>query len=116
MQEIKGEDYQITYDPAQATMTFQGLLRLQGLPAYAPITELLNDLADRKPEIVTINLRELTFLNSSGIDMLLKFVIKVRKLKSSQMVVLVSEKVPWHKKSLNNLQRLMPGLELKFDD
>ena len=116
MREIKGEDYQINYNPSQATMIFQGLLRLQGLPAYAPIIDLLNDLADRKPETISLNLRELTFLNSSGIDMLLKFVIKVRKLRSSHLVVLVSEEVPWHKKSLNNLQRLMPGLELKFDD
>ncbi len=115
MQEIKGDDYTVTYNPDQATITFKGLLRLQGLPAYAPITNLLNDLVDRNPEKITLSLRELTFLNSSGIDMLLKFVIKVRKQKASQLLILVSEEVPWHKKSLNNLQKLMPGLELKFD-
>ena len=115
MREIKEQDYLIVYDPDHATITFQGLLRLQGLPAYAPISDLLNDLVDQKPENITLNLRELTFLNSSGIDMLLKFVIKVRKLKTSQLTVLVSDEVPWHKKSLNNLQRLMPGLNLEFE-
>ena len=115
MQEIKGDDYLVTYDPDQATMTFRGLLRLQGLPAYAPITEFLNELVEKKPEMITINLRGLTFLNSSGIDMLLKFVIKVRRQQSSALTVLVSNEVPWHKKSLHNLQRLMPGLKLEFD-
>ena len=115
MQEIKEQDYRIVYDPDQATITFQGLLRLQGLPAYMPITDLLNDLAEQRPENIILDLRNLTFLNSSGIDMLLKFVIKVRKLKSSQLTVLVSDEVPWHKKSLNNLQRLMPGLKLEFE-
>jgi hypothetical protein len=115
MQEIKGEDYTVTYNPATATLNFQGLLRLQGLPAYAAITASLNDMVERKPVIITLDLRELTFLNSSGIDMLLKFVIKIRKQQVSQLVIKVSEQVPWHKKSLNNLQRLMPTLRLEFD-
>ena len=114
MQEIRREDYLVTYHPESATIILQGVLRLQGLPAYAPITEFLNEMVDNRPETITINLRELTFLNSSGIDMLLKFVIKVRKQKFSQLVIMVSNEIPWHKKSLNNLQRLMPGLELTF--
>lgn len=115
MQEIRGEDYTITYNPASATMNFQGLLRLQGIPAYASITDFLDDLAEKKPETITLNLRELTFLNSSGIDMLLKFVIKIRKQKVSQLVIKVSEQIPWQQKSLNNLQRLMPTLKLEFE-
>jgi hypothetical protein len=44
--------------------------------------------------------------------MLSKFVINVRKKGSSALTVKGSESYPWQNKSLKNLQRLMPNLEL----
>lgn len=113
--EIKTTDYSIGYDPTTATVSCQGSLRLSGMEEYAPIVQLLNGVADSDPPKITLNLRELEFLNSSGINVLSKFAIKVRQKGSIQMVVQGSNNVPWQGKSLKNLQRLMPSLQLELE-
>lgn len=111
-QEVKGNDYQVQYDTASATVYFQGEIALGGAKDYAPIVNLLNEVADLEPKIITLNVKELAFLNSSGISMLSKFVLGMRKKKGTQLVVLGSKKMPWQSKSLKNLERLLPGLKL----
>ncbi|MBD2740715.1 hypothetical protein [Coleofasciculus sp. FACHB-1120] len=113
--EIKTEDYSIWYDSVTETANFQGSLRLSGMEEYAPIVKLLNDLVDSEPPTITLNLRELEFLNSSGINVLSKFVINVRQKEKIQMIVQGSKNIPWQSKSLKNLQRLMPSLHLEFE-
>jgi anti-anti-sigma factor len=87
---------------------------LSGIEEYAPIVKLLNDLADREPEKIILNLQKLEFLNSSGINVLSKYAIKVRQKGMIQMVVKGSKSIPWQAKSLKNLQRLMPSLQLEL--
>ncbi len=111
-QQIKSEDYQITYDPTTYTVTCHGSLRLSGMEEYAEIVDLLNQIAASNPEKITLNLLELEFLNSSGINVLSKFVIKIRQLGNIGMTVHGSNQIAWQGKSLKNLQRLMPSLEL----
>lgn len=113
--EIKTEDYRILYDAATATVTCEGSLRLSGMEEYAPIVQLLNDVAESEPSKIVLNLRDLEFLNSSGINMLSKFAIKVRQKGDIQMVVQGSQDIPWQGKSLRNLLRLMPSLQLELD-
>lgn len=113
--EIKTQDYTIAYDEATTTVNCKGSFRLSGMEEYAPIVGLLDSVADAEPPTITLNLRDLEFLNSSGISMLSKFVIKVRQKKNIQMVVQGSKDIPWQGKSLKNLQRLMPSLELQLE-
>jgi len=116
MMSIKSEGYSIYYETATATIICQGTLRLSGMEGYKPIVELLNDVAEQQPSIITLNLRQLEFLNSSGINVMSKFVISVRQKKNIQMVVQGSKNIPWQGKSLKNLQRLMPSLKLEWED
>ena len=113
--EIKTEDYDIWYDAAAKTVICQGSLRLGGMEEYASIVQLLEDVVDRQPQILTLNLRGLKFLNSSGINVLSNFVIKARQQKNMQLVVQGSKKISWQGRSLKNLQRLMPSLELEWE-
>ncbi|MGK7879797.1 MAG: hypothetical protein AB4060_06805 [Crocosphaera sp.] len=113
--EVKGENYSVTYDNETITVNFQGSLRLGGMEEYAPIVKLLNQVVDMEPEIITLDLKTLKFLNSSGISMLSKFVINIRKKKSSAIAVKGSNAIPWQGKSLKNLQRLMPTLTLELE-
>ena len=113
--EIKTQDYTIEYNEATTTVNCKGSFRLSGMEEYAPIVDLLDSVADAEPPTITLNLRDLEFLNSSGISMLSKFVIKVRQKKNIQMVVQGSKDIPWQGKSLKNLQRLMPSLELQLE-
>ncbi|MEG4106373.1 slr1659 superfamily regulator [Microcoleus sp. S13_C5] len=114
IQEIKGEDYSILYDPESVTVTFHGELSLSGPAEYAPIVELLDEVANPGPPTITLNLKELEFVNSSGISMLSKFVISVRKKKTIQLFVLGSNDIPWQQKSLRNLEKLLPTLKLEL--
>ena len=111
---ITHEDYQVQYDEASATISCLGSFRLHG-EEYKPILDLLVSAADAKPAMLTLNVRELQFLNSSGINTLSKFILQVRKHKASQVVVQGSSQFPWQAKSLKNLQRLLPGLQMEID-
>ncbi|MDH3603558.1 MAG: hypothetical protein OEU26_28430 [Candidatus Tectomicrobia bacterium] len=113
--EITHEDYAVRYDAETATIVCQGSFRLRGGEEYAPILQLLTQAADAKPEILTLDLRALQFLNSSGINTLSKFVLHVRKLSVSQMVIKGSNAFPWQSKSLRNFQRLLPALQLEIE-
>lgn len=113
--EIKTEEYTITYDTDANTVICQGSLRLSGMDEYTPMVELLNNIVDSGVNNITLNLKELEFLNSSGINVLSKFVIKVRQQGSIKMVVEGSNTVPWQGKSLKNLQKLMPSLQLVLE-
>lgn len=111
-QKVTGDGYEVEYDPASETVYFEGEISLGGPKDYAPIVNLLNEVANLGTKILTLNLKKLAFLNSSGISMLSKFVLGMRKKRGTQLVVLGSRKVPWQSKSLKNLERLLPGLKL----
>ena len=113
--EIKSEDYQVIGDVANASVTFNGALRLRGMREYAPIMQLLDEVAAAATDAVTLNLQDLHFLNSSGINMLFRFVIQMRDQATCQVIVIGSAQSPWQTKSLPNLQRLMPALQLELE-
>ena len=112
--EIRTDDYSVEYDPIHETVHLQGSLRLSGAEEYAQITSLLNEVADKAPAMIHLNLQKLEFLNSSGINMLSKFVIKVRQQGNTGIAIQGSKQIPWQGKSLKNFQRLMPGLTLEL--
>lgn len=111
MHEINHDDYNVNYDEATATVVCTGSFRLRG-PEYAPIMSLLNEAVSADHEEVTLDVRELQFLNSSGINTFSKFVIGMRKKPNSQLVIQGSSIYPWQKKSLKNFEKLLPSLQL----
>lgn len=113
--EIKTNDYNIWYDAETKTVYCQGSLRLIGMAEYAPLVELLDAAIATTATKITLNLQNLDFLNSSGINVLSKFVLKVRQQEDMQMVVEGSNSIHWQAKSLKNLQRLMPSLQLNWE-
>lgn len=115
MEEIQTENYRVWYDSETTTVSCQGSLRLSGMAEYEPIVTLLNNVVANDPSAIALNLRQLEFLNSSGINVLSKFVIRVRQHKTIEMKVQGSKAIPWQGKSLKNLQRLMPSLQLEWE-
>ncbi|PTD97066.1 slr1659 superfamily regulator [Pseudothauera lacus] len=114
MNALAGDGYQAEFDSAAGCVRLCGSLRLGGLTEYAPISQLLEDALDGRSAL-TVDLSTLEFLNSSGIATLSKFVISARNRKDCALTIRGSSTIPWQGKSLNNLKRLMPSLELVFD-
>ncbi len=113
--EVKSDNYCVSYNGETVTFNFRGSLRLSGVEEYAPIVNILNQVAEQEPTTITLDLEKLEFLNSSGISMLSKFVINVRKRQKIALVIKGSNSIPWQGKSLKNLQRLMPNLTLELN-
>src|SRR5690242_4905529 len=114
IKEISGEEYIVQYDAATATVFFQGSLSLTGIEDFAPISQLLEAAIDNAVSKLTLDVRQLEFLNSSGISVLSRFVIKARNQLQTALVVQGAENIIWQKRSLKNLQRLMPAMELEW--
>ncbi|WP_395684753.1 STAS domain-containing protein [Aestuariivirga sp.] len=108
--EIKTAEYTIWTEGS--TIHYEGTLRLSGTDAYQPILDLMQQVLTEKPQNVVLDLTQLEFLNSSGINLLAKFTIELRKQPDVAMKVLGSTKIPWQSKSLPNLQKLHKGVEL----
>lgn len=113
--ELRTEDYHVWYDAVTQTLTCQGALRLADLEEYTPMWQLLSDVIAQKPDQLTLDLRSLKYLNSSGFNVLSRFVLKVRQETAMQMLVRASKKIAWQEKSLKNLQRVMPNLQLELE-
>ena len=112
--EIINDRYMVKYDQDSNTVVCSGSFRLTG-PEYASVAEILNAAADAKPAVLNLDLSGLEFLNSSGINTLSKFVIRLRKHKVSQVTVKGNSAFAWQKKSLANFKKLLPELKLEFD-
>jgi len=111
---LDGDGYKVELDEANDCIRMGGSLRLGGLSEYAPISRMLEEALDGR-DTLTVDLTGLEFLNSSGIATLSKFVIVVRNRQNCALRIRGSNAIAWQGKSLNNLKRLMPALELTFD-
>lgn len=112
--EISESNYSIIYDADTSTVKCNGYFRLRGSEEYAPMMGLLNDIADLGLEKLNMDVSNLEFLNSSGINTLSKFVLRLRKAGSTKLTIVASEQFPWQKKSLRNFQKLLPGTDIHY--
>ncbi len=115
--EIRAEKYSIVYDPDNAVVNCSGALLLNGAKEYEPILQLLNTAASGQKGDLIIDLSDLKFLNSSGINMVTRFIINVFDVEALEVNLMIKgqKKVAWQEKLLKNLQRLAPGLNTQLD-
>lgn len=112
--EIKGENFNIFYDSNSKVINFTGRVRLRGLQEYTVVFDLFDKVIEIDRDLITLDLQNLELINSSGIDMLSKFIITTRKKKTVQINIIGSSAKTWQTRLLKNMQRLMPKLQYEL--
>lgn len=112
--EINGDDYSVKFDDTSSSIIFSGSLRLCGTQGYAAVTELLDSVLEQDRELITMDLTELQFLNSTGITTISKFIIKTKNRGKTNLAIEGNSAVTWQRKTLKHLIRLMPSLTLEM--
>jgi len=114
--EIITKKYSVKYDTETNALCWEGVIRLEGFKEYEPITQLLDKLSALELHRMTLNIRKLKALNSSGISVLGRFLFNMEKKTTIQSVVMQSsKKIAWQKKWAKNFQRLLPTLEFEWE-
>ncbi|MEO0686485.1 MAG: hypothetical protein AAFY76_15965, partial [Cyanobacteria bacterium J06649_11] len=112
--EVKGENFNISYENNSKAVNFTGRIRLRGLQEYTVVFDLFDKVLERNGNSITLDLQNLELINSSGIDMLSKFILTSRKKNTVEVKVIGSDSKTWQTRLLKNLKRLMPKLEYEL--
>ena len=138
MIEINGNSYHVTYVPETHTIAVRGVLRLYGTDGYidghelarnrgeaaetdvptggyASIMKLLLNILSEKPAEIILDLRELQFVNSSGINIFSKFAVKLGEQERSHLTIRGNQKLSWQSNVFTNLKTILPTLTLSFE-
>ena len=96
-------------------VTFTGDIDVQNPePIFVPYFELIhNKVIENGVKYVELDFTKLTFLNSSGIKTLIKWITKVTPLPAEQKYrfkIVANSEITWQETSLKMLAMLAPGL------
>lgn len=109
---IQTTEYTIDCRDAEPYAKLSGVLRLASPAAYeqafAPIRKHLAATIGA----YTLDVAQLTFMNSSGITGLSRLVMQARS-DSRDLVIVVSDTIPWQRKTFGSLQKLYPKLQIR---
>ena len=112
--ELATDNYRVAYDETSNTLLFSGRLRSADAEMFKRMDELL-DKAGRLNKLSMVwDLRRLDDLNSAGLGVLYRFVAKQRDNPDYVLKVKANNNVCWQGKSLPNLKKLMPKVQLEF--
>lgn len=112
--EITTEDYSVKYDADTATVHWQGIMRLDS-KEYKSIAQFLEKIAALELPQITLDLRELEALNSSGITTLGRFLFNVGRKKTTKLLIQGDQDVAWQENSVKHFQKLVPKLQFEWE-
>ncbi len=109
---IAGEST-ITFEETESLLVFEGSMRLANMKEYDVVTDFLKESSETSPQNLTMDLRSLKFLNSSGITTLSLFILTCKKNNQPQITVLKNDNISWQQKSVTNFKKLWDDVEIK---
>lgn len=113
---IQKQDYSVIWDEEGACLTLSGTLRLM-TREYRPLVELLEVLlrAPQQPPRLVIDVKDLRMINSSGLNVLSRFVIGLRQRTNTQVVLRGARASAWQGKILANFRSFLPSADVEFE-
>ncbi len=116
--QIIGNDYTIAFD-SQKTLALSG--KLTAMPEeYQKIEDffekVLDTISKNDNKELTLDLRELMFLNSSGIKSIcISLVMEADDLDDFYLKILCKDSVTWQVETIPTFKDLMKNLEIVFE-
>ena len=87
----------------------KGDLRLESVQSYEELFKPVRDAMDKKGPTFCVDLRDVTFLNSTAITALARIVLFARERSAPLHMVAASSKA-WQWKTVTSFTRMYPGL------
>lgn len=105
----KEEDYTVTLNSETVTIICTGVLDMQGKERYKNIKELFHNVISTHPdpETVTLDIRKLEFINSSGLAVIGEFIMTLKR-KRIGLFIRCAEQYGWQARSMKAIGKLMP--------
>lgn len=104
------EQYSVECANGSDVAVLRGVMRLASPAAYdavfAPVRTLIES-----GRASTVDLRDVSFMNSSGIRALATLVL-LAKEKRTPLQMVANESIPWQKKTLASLRAISPALTI----
>lgn len=92
-------------------VVLKGAMRLQSPTAYeTPFNPIVLGIQSASSPY-KIDIKDLEFLNSSGVTALARIVLLARQSDKALLIV-CSDQIPWQNKTVSSLQKLHPKLEI----
>jgi hypothetical protein len=112
MNMFEREHYSVECSDASDVAVMRGVMRLASPSAYESVfAPLRARIAAGKAS--TIDLRDVTFMNSSGIRALAGIVLAA-KASGAGLKMIVNERIPWQKKTVASFQLINPGVSVEL--
>ncbi|MDM8526305.1 hypothetical protein QUF80_23245 [Desulfococcaceae bacterium HSG8] len=110
---IRGEGYSVEYE--------DGVIRISGklsimLEDYEEVEEFFEKIVESEPEKLTLDIKELEYLNSSGIKTIcVSLILEAADIEGLHMKILCSDNYTWQKETVPTFKELMDNMEVVFE-
>ncbi len=106
---VSGPEYLVRFSRATGTVTFGGTLRLN---SYDEIKSMVRAAVEAigPTGVLTLDVRQLKLLNSSGINLFAGVALSARS-SGTKLRLMTSSEYSWQSKMLGTLRKLMPTIE-----
>lgn len=110
---IEGDGYTVTYQDGQVKIA--GKLSLM-LEDYTELEEFFKIIIESKPSALTLDLRNLEYLNSSGIKTIcVGLILEAADVEGLRLKILCSNQYTWQKETIPTFEALMDEMEILFE-
>lgn len=109
---LQGDGYTITYE--NQVISISGKLSLM-LESYTELEDLFQQAVDDRPSELTLDIRDLEYLNSSGIKTIcVGLILEADDIENLHFKIICSNKYTWQKETIPTFKDLMDDMEVIF--
>ncbi len=113
MMNIEGDGYKLTYQ--NSVISISGKLSLM-LEDYAELESFFEKIIESKPSALLLDIRNLEYLNSSGIKTIcVSLILEAADIDGLGMKILCSNNYTWQKETIPTFEGLMDDMEIVFE-